>query len=97
MSAEAIVTPDTTAETLGAQFKNIVGIPYHTAAHLTEGTDNLRAALLNETAQQHYDSYVENTAWNHWLSYIEHIDPLTVAQLGEGRTRTLRCILRTCR
>ena len=65
------------------QFRNIVGMPYHTAVHLAEDTDNLRAALLNGTAQQHYDSYVENTAWNQWLGYVEHIDPFTVAQLGE--------------
>ncbi len=88
ISADAIVTRDTTEETLGAQFKDVVGIPYHTAAHLAEDTDNLRAVLLNKTAQQHYDIYVENTAWNHWLSYVEHIDPLTVAHLGtEGRER----------
>lgn len=83
VSADAIITPNTTDETPGSQFKNIVGIPYYTATHLAEGTDNLRAALLNETAQQHYDIYVENTAWNHWLGYVEHINPLTVAQLGE--------------
>lgn len=82
-SVDAIITRDTTDETLAHPFKNIVGIPYHTAAHLAEDTDNLRAALLNETAQQHYDIYVENTAWNHWIGYVEHIDPLTVAQLGE--------------
>ena len=88
MSADAIITRDTTDETLGSQFKNIVGIPYHTAAHLAEETDNLRAALLNETAHQHYDIYVENAAWNHWLGYVEHINPITVAQLGaEGLER----------
>ena len=70
------------------QFKNIVGMPYHTAAHLAEDTDNLRAALLNGTAHQHYNIYVENTAWNEWLGYVEHIDPLTVAHLGvEGLER----------
>ena len=83
VSADAIITRDTTDETLGPQFKNIIGIPYHTAAHLAEETDNLRAALLNETAHQHYDIYVENAAWNHWLGYVEHINPITVAQLGE--------------
>ena len=88
VSADAIVTRGPTEETLGSQFKDIVGIPYHTAAHLAEGTNNLRAALLNETVQQHYDTYVENAAWNHWLGYVEHIDPLTVAHLGaEGRER----------
>ena len=88
VSADAIITRDTTDETLGSQFKNIVGVPYHTAAHLAEETDNLRATLLNETAHQHYDIYVENAAWNHWLGYVEHIDPITVAQLGgEGLER----------
>ena len=88
VSADAIITRDTTDETLGSQFKNIVGISYHTAAHLAEETDNLRAALLNETAHQRYDIYVENAAWNHWLGYVEHIDPITVAQLGrEGLER----------
>ena len=80
---DAIVPRDTADENLEHQFKNIVGMPYHTAAHLAEETDNLRAALLNGTAQQHYDIYVENTAWNQWLGYVEHIDPLTVAHLGE--------------
>ena len=80
---DAIVPRDTPDENLEHQFKNIVGMPYHTAAHLAEETDNLRAALLNGTAQQHYDIYVENTAWNQWLGYVEHIDPLTVAHLGE--------------
>ena len=64
-------------------FEKIVGVPYHTAGHLAEDTHNLRAALLNGTAQQHYDIYLENTAWNQWLGYVEHIDPFTVAQLGQ--------------
>ena len=81
--SDALVTPEPPDESLAPQFKNIVGIPYHTAGHLGEDTDNLRAALLNGTAQQHYDIYVENVAWNPWLGYVEHIDPLTVAQLGE--------------
>ncbi|MCG9130403.1 hypothetical protein J5I95_01845 [Candidatus Poribacteria bacterium] len=83
VSADPVITRDTTDETVAPQFKNIVGIPYHTAAHLAENTNNLRAALLNETAHRHYDIYVENTVWNHWLGYVEHINPLTVAQLGE--------------
>ena len=83
VSVDAIVTRGATDKTRTHQFKNIVGLPYHTAGHLAEETDNLRAVLLNGTAQQHYDIYVENTAWNHWLGYVEHIDPLTVAQLGE--------------
>ena len=82
-SMGAIVTRETSDESLANQFKNIVGIPYRTAGHLAEGTDNLRASLLNGTAQQHYDIYVKNIAWNPWLGYVEHIDPLTVAQLGE--------------
>ena len=81
--SDAIVTRETSDESLAQQFKNIVGIPYYNAGHLGEDTDNLRAALLNGTAQQHYDIYVENTAWNPWLGYVEHINPLTVAQLGE--------------
>ena len=81
--SDAIVTRETPDESPGHQFKNIVGIPYQTAGHLAEGSDNLRAVLLNGTAQQHYDIYVENIAWNPWLGYVEHIDPLTVAQLGE--------------
>ena len=88
VSAEAGIARDTTDKTVAHPFKNIVGIPYHTAAHLAENTNNLRAALLNETAHRHYDIYVENTAWNHWLGYVEHINPLTVAQLGgEGLER----------
>ena len=85
---DAVVTRDTDDKETVHPFRNIVGIPYHTAAHLTEDTDNLRAALLNGTAEQHYDIYVENTAWNQWLGYVEHIDPFTVAQLGaEGLER----------
>ena len=76
-------------ETLAQQFKSIVGIPYHTATHLAADTDNLRASLLNGTAQQHYDIYVENAAWNRCLGYVEHIDPLTVAQLGEEGMKRL--------
>ena len=86
--SDAIGARDAPDENLAHQFKNIVGIPYRTAGHLAEGTDNLRAALLNGAAQQHYDIYVENIAWNSWLGYVEHIDPLTVAQLGaEGLER----------
>ena len=85
---DAIVPRDTDDMNTADQFSNIVGIPYHTAAHLAADTNNLRAALLNGTAQQHYDIYVENTAWNQWLGYVEHIDPITVAQLGaEGLER----------
>ncbi len=80
---EAIAPRDTDDENTARPFRGLVGLPYHTAAHLTEETANLRAALLNGTAQQHYDIYVENTAWNRWLGYVEHIDPLTVARLGE--------------
>lgn len=68
---------------LPQSFEKIVGVPYHTADHLAEDAQNLRAALLNGTAQQHYDVYVESTAWNQWLGYVEHISPLTVAHLGE--------------
>lgn len=81
--SDAIVTREPSDESLAHQFKNIVGIPYHSAGCFGEDTDNLRAALLNGTAQQHYDTYIENIAWNPWLGYVEHIDPLTVAQLGE--------------
>ncbi len=85
---DAIVQQETDNKRTTNQFRNIVGMPYHTAAHLAEDTDNLRAALINGTAQQHYDIYVENKAWNQWLGYVEHIDPLTVAQLGtEGLER----------
>ena len=80
---QAIAPRDTDDENTAHPFRNIVGLPYHTAAHLAEDTANLRAALLNGTAQQHYDIYVQNTAWNQWLGYVEHIDPLAVAQLGE--------------
>ena len=80
---DAIGPRETDDERTAHQFKNIVGMPYHTAAHLAEDTDNLRAALLNGTAQQHYDTYLENTAWNQWLGYVEHINPMTVVQLGE--------------
>lgn len=82
------VTREPSNASLAQQFKNIVGIPYQTAAHLGTDTDNLRAALLNGTAQQHYNTYIENIAWNPWLGYVEHMDPLTVAQLGaEGLER----------
>lgn len=85
---DAIVPRETDDKDTTDPFRNIVGMPYHTAIHLAEDTDNLRAALLNGTAQQHYDIYVENTAWNQWIGYVEHIDPLTVAQLGaEGLER----------
>ena len=86
--SDAIVTREPSNESLAQQFKNIVGIPYQTAGHLGEGTDNLRAALLNGTAQGHYNTYIENITWNPWLGYVAHIDPLTVAQLGaEGLER----------
>ena len=85
---DAIVPRETDDKDTTDPFRNIVGMPYHTAIHLAEDTDNLRAAPLNGTAQQHYDIYVENTAWNQWIGYVEHIDPLTVAQLGaEGLER----------
>ena len=82
-SADAIAMRGTADENRAQSFEKIVGIPYHTAGHLAEDTHNLRAALLNGTAQQHYDTYLENTAWNQWLGYIEHIHPLTVAHLGQ--------------
>ena len=82
-SIDAIVTRGTTDADLTQSFEKIVGIPYHTAGHLAEDTHNLRAALLNGTAQRHYDVYVGSTAWNQWLGYVEHIDPLTVAHLGQ--------------
>ena len=82
-SLDAIVTRGTTDVDIAQSFEKIVGIPYHTAGHLAEETQNLRAALLNGTAQQHYDVYVGSTAWNQWLGYVEHIDPLTVAHLGQ--------------
>lgn len=85
---DAIVPRETDEKNTTDPFRNIVGMPYHTATHLAEDTHNLRAALLNGTAQQHYDIYIENTAWNQWLGYVEHIDPLNVAQLGaEGLER----------
>ena len=82
-SLDAIVTRGSTDENLGQSFEKIVGIPYHTAGHFAEDAHNLRAALLNGTAQRHYDIYVESTAWNQWLGYVEHLDPLTVAHLGQ--------------
>ena len=82
-SADAIAMQGTTDENSAQSFEKIVGVPYHTAGHLAEDTHNLRAALLNGTAQQHYDTYLENTAWNQWLGYVEHINPLTVAHLGQ--------------
>ena len=86
--SDAIVTRETRDERLAPPFKNIVGVPYQSAGHLAEGNHNLRAALLNGTAQQYYDTYVENIAWNQWFGYVEHIDPLTVSELGaEGLER----------
>ena len=82
-SIDAIVMPSSTDENLVQPFEKIVGIPYHTADHFAEDAHNLRAALLNGTAQQHYEVYVESTAWSQWLGYVEHIDPLTVAHLGQ--------------
>ena len=83
-SLDAIVARDTTDADLAQSFEKIIGIPYHTADHLvSEDAHNLRAALLNGTAQQHYDVYVGSTAWNQWLGYVEYIDPLTVAHLGQ--------------
>ena len=82
-SLDAIVARGTTDDNLSQSFEKIVGVPYHTANHLAEDTHNLRAALLNGTAQQHYDVYVDSTAWNQWLGYVEHIDPLAVAHLGQ--------------
>lgn len=90
-SIDAIVTRVDATENGAEPFKKIVGIPYYTAAHLAEDVHNLRAALLTETAKKYYDIYVENTAWNQWLGYVEHIDPFTVAQLGQdglGRLET---------
>ena len=87
-SADAVAMRGTADENRAQSFEKIVGVPYHTAGHLAEDTHNLRAALLNGTAQQHYDTYLENTAWNQWLGYVEHINPLTVAHLGQdGRDR----------
>ncbi len=82
-SADAVAMRGTADENRTQSFEKIVGVPYHTADHLAEDTHNLRAALLNGTAQQHYDTYLENTAWNQWLGYVEHINPLTVAHLGQ--------------
>lgn len=82
-SVDSVIARDTADANSEQSFEKIIGIPYHTAAHFAEDVHNLRAALLNETAQQHYDIYVENTVWNRWLGYVEHIDPLTVAQLGD--------------
>jgi hypothetical protein len=78
-----IVTRGDASEDLADPFKEIVGVPYYTACHFAEDVHNLRAALLNGTAKQHYDVYVEGTAWNRWLGYVEHINPFTVAQLGQ--------------
>jgi hypothetical protein len=80
---DTIVTRSDTGEDGAEPFKKVVGIPYYTAGHLAEDVHNLRAALLNGTAKQHYDTYVESDAWNRWLGYVEHIDPFTVAQLGQ--------------
>lgn len=82
-SADAVAMQGTADENRAQSFEKIVGVSYHTAGHLAEGTHNLRAALLNGTAQQHYDTYLENTAWNQWLGYVEHINPRTVAHLGQ--------------
>ena len=82
-SIDSIIARSTTDADLTQSFEKIVGLPYHTAGHLAEDTHNLRAALLNGTAQQHYDVYVGSTVWNQWLGYVEHIDPLTVAHLGQ--------------
>ena len=82
-SVDTIVTRSDGDENVDGQFKKIVGIPYYTAGPLAEDVNNLRAVLLNETAKQHYDVYVESTSWNRWLGYVEHINPFTVAQLGQ--------------
>ncbi len=85
---DSMLTPGNSDQTAGHAFEKIVGLPYHSADLLTEDAQNLRAALLNGTAHQHYDVYTESTPWNRWLGYVEHIDPLTVAQLGaEGLKR----------
>ena len=83
VSIYSIVAPSSTNENLVQSFEKIVGVPYHTADHFAEDAHNLRATLLNGTAQQHYEVYVESTTWNQWLGYVEHIDPLTVAHLGQ--------------
>lgn len=62
---------------------SIVGLPYLTAEHVVNNTDNLRASLLNGTAQQCYDIYVENSTWNRWLGYVQHISATEVTQLGQ--------------
>ena len=80
---DAVVTGGTPDTDLVQSFERVVGVPYHTADHLAEDAQNLRAVLLNGTAQQHYDVYVDSTAWSQWLGYVEHIDPLTVAHLGQ--------------
>ena len=82
-SLDAVVARGTTDADMAQSFEKIVGVPYHTPTHLAEDAHNLRAALLNGTAQQHYEVYVASTAWNQWLGYVEHIDPLTVAHLGQ--------------
>ena len=82
-SLDAILTRGTADADLAESFEKIVGLPYHTPDHLDEDAQNLRATLLNGTAQQHYDVYVESSAWNQGLGYVEHIDPLTVAHLGQ--------------
>jgi hypothetical protein len=78
-----IITQSDADEDDAERFKKIVGMPYYTAGHLAEDVHNLRAALLNGTAKQHYDVYVEGTVWNRRLGYVEHIDPFAVAQLGQ--------------
>lgn len=82
-SIDTIVTRSDADENVDEPFKKMVGIPYHTASHLAEDVHNLRAVLLNGTAKQHYDVYVESTSWNRWLGYVKHIKPFTVAQLGQ--------------
>ena len=82
-SLDAIVARGNTDADRAQSFEKIVGVPYHTADHLAEDAHNLRAALLNGTAQQHYEVYVGSTALNQWLGYVEHIDPLTIAHLGQ--------------
>ncbi len=62
---------------------SIVGLPYLTAEHVVNNTDTLRASLLNGTAQQHYDIYVENSTWNRWLGYVQHIRATEVTQFGQ--------------
>ncbi len=80
---DTFLTQTDTHENLAAPFKKIVGMPYYTARHLAEDIHNLRALLLNETAIQHYNIYLESTPWNNWLGYVEHMNPLTVSQLGQ--------------